>query len=234
MDLFVMMITQTNVFFFMPLFQFNRQFATARAKASSEAESAAFLIAPVKEYITPASKLITISTMDTANKAITLMKQSKVRHVVVADKVKNNRIAADSKIAGVISMSDVMSLVQKDERISLESLEEEFPGLNDPMSQMKEKVQDQSIMLGSEEEIFKNNVIRVGTAVLSAAFVGSFLSGSPWLSEHADLALIGIFVLGYVGIIFEEVFEFNKAAIALLMSTGVLFLLLLELCSNIM
>ena len=32
--------------------------------------------------------------------------------------------------------------------------------------------------------------------------------------------MIGIFVLGYIGIIFEEVFEFNKAAVALLMSTG--------------
>ena len=32
--------------------------------------------------------------------------------------------------------------------------------------------------------------------------------------------MIAIFVLGYVGIIFEEVFEFNKAGTALLMSTG--------------
>jgi len=34
------------------------------------------------------------------------------------------------------------------------------------------------------------------------------------------LAMVGIFILGYIGIIFEEVFEFNKAAVALLMSTG--------------
>ena len=32
--------------------------------------------------------------------------------------------------------------------------------------------------------------------------------------------MIAIFILGYAGIIFEEVFEFNKAGIALLMSTG--------------
>eukprot|EP00536_Pseudo-nitzschia_multiseries_P002003 jgi/Psemu1/317769/estExt_fgenesh1_pm.C_260037 len=32
--------------------------------------------------------------------------------------------------------------------------------------------------------------------------------------------MIAIFVIGYIGIIFEEVFEFNKAAVALLMSTG--------------
>ena len=32
--------------------------------------------------------------------------------------------------------------------------------------------------------------------------------------------MILIFILGYVGIIFEELFEFNKAAVALLMSTA--------------
>jgi len=32
--------------------------------------------------------------------------------------------------------------------------------------------------------------------------------------------MIGIFVLGYIGIIFEEVLEFDKAGVALLMSTG--------------
>lgn len=46
------------------------------------------------------------------------------------------------------------------------------------------------------------------------------MSGSPWLHDHADLAMIGIFVLGYLFIILEEVFEFDKAAVALLMSTG--------------
>ena len=192
------------------------QFATQRAKASSEAESAAFLIAPVKEYITPTSKLVSVATMDTANQALTLMKKNNIRHVVVADNVQKNRITSDSKIDGVISMKDVMSLVQKDESSSLTALEEKFPGLNDPQSQMKEEI----ALLGDEDESTKNNIVRIGAATLSVGFLGSFISGLPWLSEHADLAMIGIFVLGYIGIIFEEVFEFDKAAIALLMSTG--------------
>jgi len=50
--------------------------------------------------------------------------------------------------------------------------------------------------------------------------VALFASQSAWLHSHSELAMIGIFVLGYIGIIFEEVFEFNKAAVALLMSTG--------------
>ena len=60
----------------------------------------------------------------------------------------------------------------------------------------------------------------MGTAIFSALAVGGFLSGSPWLHDHANIAMIGIFILGYTFIIFEEVFEFDKAAVAILMSTG--------------
>jgi hypothetical protein len=38
--------------------------------------------------------------------------------------------------------------------------------------------------------------------------------------SHEYIAMIGTFLLGYVGIIFETAFEFNKAGIALLMCTG--------------
>jgi len=198
-------------------------FSTARSKAGSEAESAAFLVTPIKEFVTPASNLISISTMDTANQAITLMQQQNVRHVVVADKVeKSNRLRKDgsSKIVGVISMQDVMTLVQKDERLSLESLSKKFPGLKDPLSQMREEIKSQANLLARNPETAKKDLIRSGTVILSVAIIGAFLSGSPWLYANANLAMIGIFILGYIGIIFEEVFEFDKAAIALLMSTG--------------
>mmetsp|Transcript_22312 Transcript_22312/g.25847 ORF Transcript_22312/g.25847 Transcript_22312/m.25847 type:complete len:578 (+) Transcript_22312:2-1735(+) len=161
--------------------------------------------------------------MNTANKAITLMQQQNVRHVVVADKVeKSNRLRKDgsSKIVGVISMQDVMTLVQKDERLSLESLSKKFPGLKDPLSQMREEIKSQANLLARNPETAKKDLIRSGTVILSVAIIGAFLSGSPWLYANANLAMIGIFILGYIGIIFEEVFEFDKAAIALLMSTG--------------
>ena len=50
------------------------------------------------------------------------MQQAGVRHVVVADSVKDSRLSADSTIVGVISMQDVMKQIQKDERLSLDSL----------------------------------------------------------------------------------------------------------------
>lgn len=149
------------------------------------------------------------------------MRQYNIRHILVADTVTaDSRLDENSVIEGVISMQDVMSIIQKDERLSLESLQKKFPGFNDPLSQMREEIKSQANLLAKEPETVKKDIIRTGTVALSLAVITAFLSGSPWLHDHADLAMIGIFVLGYIGIIFEEVFEFNKAAIALLMSTG--------------
>lgn len=163
---------------------------------------------------------MSLSTTDTAGQAISIMKQAGVRHVVIADTVKNNRLVSESNVIGLINMQDVMSTIQKDERLSLESLQKKFPGLKDPLSQMREEIKSQANELAKDPETVKKDIIRFGTSILSAVAVGAFLTGSPWLHEHADLAMIGIFVLGYVFIILEEVFEFNKAAVALLMSTG--------------
>ena len=196
------------------------QFSTQRAAAANEEESAAFLISPVKDFITPASKLISVASTDTANMAIVAMQQAGVRHVVVADSVQNYRLTPSSAIAGVVSMQDVMRQIQKDERLSLDSLQQKFPGLKDPMSQMREEIKSQANELARDPETAKKDLIRVGTAVFSAVAVGGFLSGSPWLHDHANIAMIGIFILGYTFIIFEEVFEFDKAAVAILMSTG--------------
>jgi len=113
-----------------------------------------------------------------------------------------------------------MSLVQRDERLSLTTLQQKFPGLKDPVKQMQEEQKSQANLMAKDPETAKKDIIRTLASVLGGGAVVAFLSGSPWLHDHADIAMIGIFVLGYVGIIFEEVFEFNKAAIALLMSTG--------------
>jgi hypothetical protein len=41
-----------------------------------------------------------------------------------------------------------------------------------------------------------------------------------WLHDHEVISMVGIFGLGYVGIILENLFEFNKAAVGLLMATA--------------
>ena len=136
------------------------------------------------------------------------MRQYNIRHILVADTVTaDSRLDENSVIEGVISMQDVMSIIQKDERLSLESLQKKFPGFNDPLSQMREEIKSQANLLAKEPETVKKDIIRTGTVALSLAVITAFLSGSPWLHDHADLAMIGIFVLGYIGIIFEEVFD---------------------------
>lgn len=74
--------------------------------------------------------------------------------------------------------------------------------------------------MARNDETAKKDIIRAVTAIISVGSVVLFASQNAWLSAHSELVMIGIFVLGYIGIIFEEVFEFNKAAVALLMSTG--------------
>ncbi len=204
----------------MVLFFKSAQFSRQRAAAANEEESAAFLVSSVKDFITPADKLVSVAVTDTANQAIVAMEKARVRHVVVADTVSNYRLTENSVVTGVISMQDVMKQIQKDERLSLDSLQKKFPGLKDPMSQMREEIKSIANEMANNPETAKKDLIRTGTAFLSTLAVGGFLSGSPWLHDHADLAMIGIFILGYVLIIFEEVFEFDKAAVALLMSTG--------------
>eukprot|EP00591_Stephanopyxis_turris_P006110 CAMPEP_0195522502 /NCGR_PEP_ID=MMETSP0794_2-20130614/20732_1 /TAXON_ID=515487 /ORGANISM="Stephanopyxis turris, Strain CCMP 815" /LENGTH=740 /DNA_ID=CAMNT_0040652273 /DNA_START=82 /DNA_END=2304 /DNA_ORIENTATION=+ len=196
-------------------------FSTARAAAGSEEESASYLVAPVANYVTRAADILTLSNADKANDAIKMMEMNGVRHLLVADSIENNRMAEGSKIEGVVSMKNVMAIVQNDERISLDFLEKKYPGLSgNPMEQMKEQMRSMSNLEAKDPGVVKEDIIRVGTAVLSASALATFFSNSPWLHDHADLAMVGIFILGYIGIIFEEVFEFNKAAIALLMSTA--------------
>jgi len=189
-------------------------------KSQTDEEYAKFLVAPIGDFVTPASSIVAVSTQDTANKLIALMKKTNIRHLVVADIVTEDTLTPESKIEGVISMQAVMSVVQKDERLSLLSLSKKFPGLTDPLEQMKEEIKSNANELANNPEKAKQDIIRTVTVALSFASVALFFSGSAFLHTYANLFMIAIFILGYVGIIFEEVFEFNKAGIALLMSTG--------------
>ena len=149
------------------------------------------------------------------------MKVAGVRHLIIADKVsKERRLEPESNVEGVISMTDVMSVVQKDERLSLRNLAKKYPNIPNPLDQMREELRETANELSNNPKTAKEDVIKVGAASILGLSVAAFFSQSGWLHDHADLVMIGIFVLGYIGIIFEEVFEFNKAGVALLMSTG--------------
>jgi hypothetical protein len=75
------------------------------------------------------------------------------------------------------------------------------------------------ILLESGVEGRNQDALRSGF-VLAVAAVGAGLLQGSWIHDHEWLAMSLVFLLGYVGIVFENLFEFNKAAIALLMSTA--------------
>jgi Na+/H+ antiporter NhaD/arsenite permease-like protein len=197
------------------------QFTTERARATNLEQSATYLLTSVKDYITPAKDLIALNSKDTANVAIAAMKGSGVRHLIVANQVSSDRkLLPESLVEGVINMQDVMSLIQRDERLSLKSLSLKYPNIRNPVDQMREEMKSNANALANNPETAKQDFIKFGTAALFLISILGFGSQSPFLHENATLVMIAIFVLGYIGIIFEEVFEFNKAGVALLMSTG--------------
>jgi Na+/H+ antiporter NhaD/arsenite permease-like protein/CBS domain-containing protein len=185
-------------------------------------------VPPIVDYITPTSELIGILPIDTASTAITLMQQQNIRHLIYTDTLltgdtstTSRKLGFDATVLGVISMKDIMSTIQKDERLSLQqTLALKYPDISSSINQLREELKNEANELSNNPITAKEDIIKVGTAVFMAGIVAAFFSQSSYLHEHADIVMITIFVLGYIGIIFEEVFEFNKAGVALLMSTG--------------
>ena len=196
--------------------------AMERAGACDVEESAAFVAAPVSNFVTTAERLVCVDESSTASQAVAVMTANDIRHAVVLDECGPNfTYRPGGKLRGVISMQDVLRVIQVDERLTFDKLSRKYPLLAEkPIEQMREEMKSRANRLASNEETGKRDVIRTGAAALFAGSVLLFATQSPWLETHAELVMIGIFVLGYVGIIFEQVFEFNKAAVALLMSTG--------------
>lgn len=68
---------------------------------------------------------------------------------------------------------------------------------------------------GSPSDFF-----RIAAVGILVAIVGALLQHS-WIEDHRDLAMVGIFVAGYVGIVLENTLAFDKTGVALLMGVGV-------------
>jgi CBS domain-containing protein len=196
--------------------------AMERAGTCTVEESAAFVAAPVSNFVTPAERLVCVEESSTASQAVAVMTANDIRHAVVLDSCGPDfSYRPGGRVRGVISMQDVLRVIQVDERLTFDKLSGKYPLLSGrPIEQMREEMKSRANSLASNDETGKRDVVRTGAAALFAGSVLLFATQSDWLAAHAEPVMIGIFVLGYVGIIFEQVFEFNKAAVALLMSTG--------------
>ena len=59
-----------------------------------------------------------------------------------------------------------------------------------------------------------------GGFVIFVSVIGAALLQLDWLQNNKYFAMCLTFLFGYIGIVFETYFEFNKAGIALIMSTA--------------
>eukprot|EP00968_Pinguiococcus_pyrenoidosus_P007874 scaffold536_cov250-Pinguiococcus_pyrenoidosus.AAC.23 len=64
------------------------------------------------------------------------------------------------------------------------------------------------------QDLFRTGFVGMG------ALIGAALLQGDWVHDHQTLSLSAVFGLGYIGIILEEQFGYNKAALGLLMCTA--------------
>jgi predicted transcriptional regulator len=157
----------------------------------------------IEEIMTPAEKLVNARTGDTINNCRQLMAEYRVRHLPVVDESGN--------AVGLVSMRDIINVLNEDQ-----ILNSKFFGQN--IADVAEQAQILANLKALEggEEKSKQDVARTGF-VVAAAVVGAALLQGDWVRDHSWTSMSITFLLGYVGIVFENLFEFNKAAIALLM-----------------
>jgi hypothetical protein len=87
--------------------------------------------------MTATTQLFGLLPHDTAKTAIAIKQQHNIRLMIIADRMDDSSELHSSNnptILGVISMQDVMSILQNDQRVSIqESLYLKYPNIPDPV-----------------------------------------------------------------------------------------------------
>lgn len=159
----------------------------------------------ISSVMTPASKLITTRETTSLSDCRQVMLANNIRHLPVVD--------SEKRPLGIVSMGDIIRTLQ------LEDLRKSTALLSgNSLQQIKEQVKEQAnFMALTQEGKGKQDFLR-GGFVLAASSVLIALTQDEWIHQNEYLAMCGTFLLGYLGIIFETSFEFNKTGIALIMS----------------
>lgn len=162
----------------------------------------------VESVMTPVSKMVFGNFDGSLNECRQLMVEKNIRHLPIKD--------SSGTVVGMISLGEIIKSLQQDDLIRSTA---RFSG--NTLEQIAEQARNEAneLALASGEEGKREDVLRVGYVVMAIAILGGLLQGD-WVHSHEYLALIGTFIVGYIGIVFEASFEFNKAGIALLMSTA--------------
>ncbi|CAN8074333.1 unnamed protein product [Agarophyton chilense] len=105
---------------------------------------------------------------------------------------------------------------------SLAPLEERMPDivLSEVDRPTPEMIHPDPAKAAVDCETSKSDSARAAGVGIFVTVVAALLQHT-WVLEHRDIAMSGIFVLGYLGIILEETLAFDKTGVALLMGVGV-------------
>jgi Na+/H+ antiporter NhaD/arsenite permease-like protein/CBS domain-containing protein len=162
----------------------------------------------LSDVMTPAKDLLIASTRSSIGDCRQKMLSNNIRHLPIVDD--------ENKVTGVVSMSEIIKVLQY-ETLRLESANLATDGSVD--ATMRQREIANQIALSTGEEGSKQDLARTGY-VAAAGAVGVALLQAGWVHDNEYISMTAVFLLGYAGIIFEDIFEFNKAAVALLMSTA--------------
>lgn len=162
----------------------------------------------VENVMTGKQKLIMANENEKLWDCRDIMLKNNIRHLPI--------VSVSGEVLGVISMRDIIKALQaEDMRRSSARY------LGDSLAQIQEQAKNDANLaaLATGESGKQQDLLRTGFVLAAMAVVFGLLQGD-WVDKHEYAAMIGTFVLGYIGIIFETFLEFNKAGIALLMSTA--------------
>ena len=162
----------------------------------------------ISSVMTPRSVLIVANAETSINECVTIMQDNKIRHLPIL----NYR----GDTVGIVSLRDIIRVLHS---VDMAQTIPQFFGSTLDEIEEQAKVLANKLSLEAGEESSKQDILRAGF-VATAALVGAALLQGNWIHDHEWLSMSLVFLLGYIGIVFENLFEFNKAAIALLMATA--------------
>lgn len=162
----------------------------------------------VSQVMTPVGMIISATDDTTISECRQIMLTNKIRRLPILDAQKNP--------IGLVSMSQVIKALQS------EDFQRESSSLfGNTLAQVQEQSKVRANQLALERgEVGSSQDILRSSFVLAGVTVGAGLLQHDWIRDHQIVSMCATFFLGYVGIVFETYFEFNKAAIALIMSTA--------------
>lgn len=163
----------------------------------------------IETVMTPLNKLVIANGDTSLNECRQIMLNNKIRHLPLINKDTGLPL-------GVVSMRDIVSALQKEDFALANA---RFTG--DTLAEIQEqaKIQANILALEAGADNQKQDIVR-SSFVIATSIVGALLLQGDWIHGHEYIAMCLTFLLGYIGIVFETYFEFNKAGIALIMSTA--------------